>query len=175
MKPSREISSADHKLDQLLASRPVTASPGFEAGVLARIREMSADDSLDALLRDHPVQTSPRFMEKTLEAIRAERRERRNLLVFPRIFWWAGAAAAMLVAGFFTNQYFLEPTAVPTITVNDNSSYYFPEVESPDIFVMAEIHALFILADGLSDAEIFLDEGAYATLDTISYDEAVLF
>ncbi len=175
MKPSIENPSSDRKLDELLAARPVAVSTGFKAGVVARIKGQSADDTLDALLRDHPVEAAPRFKERTLKAIGAEQQNSLKLLIFSRAFWWAGATAAMLVVGFFTYQSFIEPTPQPTILANIDEPSSSLEMESADIFVMAEIDALFILADGLSDAELFLDEGAYATLDTISYDEAILF
>ena len=115
MKPSKETPSIDRQLDKLLASRPVCASPGFEAAVMARLRDRDIDNSLDALLQNQPVKASPGFTEKTLAVIFDQNRQPAGgkLFVFPRIFWWAGAAAvaAMLVAGFFAAQSFLGPSS----------------------------------------------------------------
>ncbi len=171
MKPSNETPSDDQKLDELLASRPVAASPGFEAGVLARIRETAIDDSLDTLLQCQQIETSLDFTEKTLALIRAEQRKRRSPVIFPQVFWWIGAAAAMLVVGLFMTSFWQEPV------IPKNTAKIIPseEFEDNDLFVLAEIEDILVLADGLSDAELFLDEGAYAALDTLSYNENVLF
>ncbi len=177
MKPSEETSSIDRQLDKLLAAQPVSASVGFEAAVMERLKDRDIDKSLDALLRDQPVEASPGFTEKTMKVILEQNQKPRsnNLVVFPQIFWWAGAAAAMLVAGFFATQAILDPTAVDPVVVKNTESEIPIDVEENTLAVLANMEALFVLADGLSDAELFLDDEAYATLDTLSYEEAVLF
>ncbi len=177
MKPSEENPSIDRQLDKLLASRPVSTSPGFEAAVMARLRNRDADATLDALLQNQPVKASPDFTEKTLAVIFVQNRQPTGgkLSGFPRIFWWAGAAAAMLVAGFFAAQSFLEPSRMDPVLVKNTQPANPFDVEERAISVLADMEALFVLVDGLSDAELFLDDEAYATLDSLSYEEVVLF
>ncbi len=178
MKPSKENPSIDRQLDKLLASSPVSASPGFEAAVMARLRNRDADASLDALLKNQTVKASDDFTEKTLALIfdQTGKPAGGKRIVFPRIFWWAGAAAAMLVAGLFAAQSFLGPSRVdPVMAENTQPPTPSSYVEERAITVLADMEALFVLVDGLSDAELFLDDKAYATLDGLSYEEAALF
>ena len=121
MNPREQPDQIDLKLDELLRSSPLEASPHFTKNLLERLhdverRQGGIDATLSALLARQPVQASPDFAKNTLQRIRAEkvREERVKVISFPFLACWFSAAAAIFVIGFFGVQFLLPPKSVPT-------------------------------------------------------------
>jgi hypothetical protein len=179
MNPTDNERILDEKVDALLTARPVTASRGFTSATLARIkRETSGRDwdaTLDALLADNPVEASPDFLNRTLnriqrsEAAETTGDESKGILQFPIPRWLntLAAVAAVVAIGlvsFFTlNQ--TARTAAPDAQLVYNAAEQQENVDRSADLMMDE---LFLLAEDLIEAELFLDESDYDAIAALS-------
>ena len=105
----------DNKLDELLLSSPVEAADDFTERTLALLHasrsEVRLDAAVEKLLSGKPLQASRHFTSKTLRRLRRDAMpsKKRTVISFPILTRWIGAAAAVLVLGFFTVQSILPP------------------------------------------------------------------
>lgn len=186
MNTHEQPDSAEDKLDSLLASRPVKASPDFLEKTLARLKDEAAEDAmLDDLLAQHPVEAPPEFTARTLARIHESSAEEhdRKVIAFPRVASWVGAVAAAIVVGFFGLQILtrqpdpagpgiakdpVAPTEEATLVVAQDMPAVeeeMPGVEEYEAY--AEYEALFVLAEDLDEADFIFEDNTMDALAAI--------
>ena len=156
------IDPLDAQLDALLAVRPVKASKNFTPETLRRIQRADATGALENLLEDYPVEAPPEFTEKTLARLRLSKA---NIIPFPKLLVAVAALAAAFAVAFLGTDYFGEERAEkpfeilpPTITLNQQ-----PE-PGENTTARLFVDDLFLLAEGLSEADAILEEESYAAI-----------
>lgn len=157
--------STDHldvQLDALLTLLPVKASKNFTRETLRRIQSADTTSTLENLLEDYPVEAPPDFTEMTM-AVLGRSLSKAKAIPFPRLLGTMAALAATIALAFLGTRYFGEKQAEkpleilpPVISLNQQ-----PE---PDTVARLFVDDLFLLAEGLSEAGVMLEEESYAAI-----------
>ena len=151
MNPKDQRDPLDRKLDELLLSSPVEAADDFTERTLALLHAPPSDARLDAavekLLSGKTLQASRYFTANTLRRISRDAMpsKERTVISFPILTRWIGAAAAVLVVGFFAVHSILPPLGEST-----------QRIEAPSMASLSENEPVTIDAeprDGLAFAE----------------------
>lgn len=187
MNPQDQI---DVRLDEIFLSFPVEADDDFMEQTIALLHSSSSDASLDTalekLLSRQPVEASGQFTADALQRVRcdAELPKQETVISFPILTRWIGAAAAILVVGFFIVQSGVSPlenlategAAPPLEPLSDNAQVSIdlergsglaiagPQPFSDEHLSDLLVAELFMLSEPLSEAALYLDDGAFDTL-----------
>ena len=200
MNPEDQCDRLDKKLDELLLASPVEAADDFTERTLALLhasrRDARLDVTLEKLLSGKPLQASRHFTANTLRRVRRDAMslKERTVISFPILTRWIGAAAAVLVVGFFAVHLILPPlgdstdrSAGPSLAPLSETARVSIDAEprsgraaeatpntlgnTPGLQQFSDEHLpdllvaeLFMLSDSLSEAALSLDDGAFDTL-----------
>ena len=156
------IDPLDAQLDALLVIQPVKASKNFTRDTMRRIQLADTTGNLEYLLEDYPVEAPPEFTKKTLARLRLPKA---NIIPFPKLMGVLAALAAALAVAFLGTHYFgkeqaEKPLEILPPAITSNLQPEPGENTAVGLFV----DDLFLLAEGLSEADAILEEESYAAI-----------
>ena len=159
------IDPLDAQLDAFLAVRPVKASKNFTRETLRRIQRAETTGTLENLLEDYLVEAPPDFTEKTLARLHRRRLPKSRIIPFPRLMGALAAIAAGVAVAFLGTHYFGEEQAEKSLeilppVITSNQQPEPGENTASRLFV----DDLFLLAEGLSEADVMLEDESYAAI-----------
>ncbi len=180
---SEKTNSFDPVIEKIFGEK-VTCSNDFTKRTIERISmedQQQVDLKIDEILKYYPIETSTGFSEKTLRLIRLENNYNKKIIPLFKNLVGLTAIAAAIVFAFISVKKINEPILTEKFSASNkyNSLNSIPTIQVRNKYVVAQNNVddvnklpvmtdIFLMAEGLLDAQILLQDENIGTLAIVT-------